>query len=261
MKRLEGKVAIITGAASGMGKATAIKYCQEGAKVVIADISDEGQKTAEEINSYGGDAYFVKTDVSNYESIQNLVKETVERYGKIDILYNNAALPQKTKPFYETSQDEFERIFDVNVTGPFLLCKEVYPEFKKVGGGVYLATASLGGVFPRAGSIAYSPTKAAIINMYKVLASELAKDNIRANVILPGPTETPMLKKFMEPGRDQLSDKELAQNVSGSMPLGRLVQPGDIADAAVFLASDEASMITGETLLVDGGRSVARGKD
>lgn len=259
--KLEGKVAIITGAGSGIGRASAILFAKEGAKVVIADITDEGKAVENEIKAAGGDALFVKTDISKGADIKNMVASTVKAFGGINILFNNAALPQKTKTFDACSDEEFETIMKVNVNGPFMACKAVYPEFKKAGGGVFLATASLGGMMPRAGSIAYSPSKAAIICMYKVLASELAAENIRANVVLPGPTASPMLKKFMSGDREGLTDEAIASAVSGSMPFGRCVLPEDVANAALFLASDDAAMISGETLLVDGGRSVARGRD
>jgi NAD(P)-dependent dehydrogenase (short-subunit alcohol dehydrogenase family) len=259
--RLEGKIAIITGAGSGMGRAAAKRFAEEGAKVVVADINDSGSETAAEIKAAGGEAVFVKTDISKEEDCRKMVDTAVKNFGKLNVLYNNAALPQKEKSFVDISNEEWDRIMNVNLRGPFMACKAAYPEFVKAGGGVYLATASLGALMPRAMSAVYSPSKAGIVCLYKVLASELAKDNIRANVILPGPAATPMLKQFMSGDREKMSDKEIKSIVENSMPFGRCVEPVDIANAAVFLASDEASMITGETLLVDGGRSVARGRD
>jgi NAD(P)-dependent dehydrogenase (short-subunit alcohol dehydrogenase family) len=259
--RLEGKVAIITGSGSGMGRASAKRFAAEGAKVVVADINDSGNETAAEIKAAGGDAVFVKTDISKTEECRRMVETAVKNFGKLNVLYNNAALPQKEKSFVDVSEEEWDRIMNVNLRGPFIACKAAYPEFIKAGGGVYLATASLGALMPRAMSAVYSPSKAGIICLYKVLASELAKDNIRANVILPGPTASPMLKQFMGGDREKMSDEEIKNIVAKSMAFGRCVEPDDIASAAVFLASDEAAMITGETLLVDGGRSVARGRD
>lgn len=259
--RLEGKVAIITGAGSGMGRASAKRFAEEGAKVVVADINDSGSETVVEIKATGGEAVFVKTDISKAEDCRKMVDAAVKNFGKLNVLYNNAALPQKEKSFMDVSNEEWDRIMNVNLRGPFMACKAAYPEFIKAGGGVYLATASLGALMPRAMSAVYSPSKAGIICLYKVLASELAKDNIRANVILPGPTTSPMLKQFMGGDREKMSDEEIKGIVEKTMPFGRCVEPVDIANAAVFLASDEASMITGETLLVDGGRSVARGRD
>jgi 3-oxoacyl-[acyl-carrier protein] reductase len=259
--RLQGKVAIITGAGSGMGRASAKRFAAEGAKVVVADISDAGSETAAEIKAAGGEAVFVKTDISKPEDCQRMVDAAVKNFGKLNILYNNAALPQKEKSFADVTNEEWDRIMNVNLRGPFIACKAAYPEFIKAGGGVYLATASLGAIMPRAMSVVYSPSKAGIVCLYKVLASELAKDNIRANVILPGPTASPMLKQFMSGDREKMSDEEIKNIVAKSMAFGRCVEPDDIANAAVFLASDEAAMISGETLLVDGGRSVARGRD
>lgn len=260
--RLQGKIAIITGAGSGMGRATAIRFTEEGAKVVVADINEEGgRETVEMIKSNGGEAVFVRADISTDEDCKRMVDTAVETFGGLNVLYNNAALPQKEKRFVDCSNEEWDAIMNVNMRGPFIACKYAYPEFKKAGGGVYLATASLGAVMPRAMSCAYSPSKAGIICLYKVLASELAKDNIRANVILPGPTASPMLKKFMGGDRENMSDEEIKNLVASGMAFGRCVEPVDVANAAVFLASDEAAMISGETLLVDGGRSVARGRD
>lgn len=259
--RLQGKVAIITGAGSGMGRASSKRFAEEGAKVVVADITDAGNETVAEIKAAGGEAIFVKTDVSKPEDCQKMVDAAVEAFGKLNVLYNNAALPQKEKSFVDVSNEEWDRIMGVNLRGPFFACKAAYPAFLKAGGGVYLATASLGAIMPRAMSAVYSPSKAGLICLYKVLASELAKDNIRANVILPGPTASPMLKQFMGGDRENMSDEEIKNIVAKSMAFGRCVEPTDVANAAVFLASDEASMISGETLLVDGGRSVARGRD
>ena len=262
MDRLKGKIAIITGAGSGMGRATAIKFAQEGAKVVVADIAgDKAEAVAAEVKAAGGQAVACQADISKSEDSQKMVDTAVKAFGGLNVLYNNAALPQKEIEFQNCSDEEFERIMRVNVQGAFMACKAAYPEFVKAGGGALLATASLGAIMPRGKSIAYSPSKAALICMYKVLASELAQDNIRANVILPGPTASPMLKQFMGGDRANMSDEAIADVVSASMPFGQCVEPTDIADAAVFLASDESRMITGDTLLVDGGRSVARGRD
>ena len=260
--RLEGKIAVITGAGSGMGRASAIRFAEEGAKVVVADINEAGGiETVETIKSAGGDAVFVRADVSKDEDCKKMIDTAVEAFGGLNVLYNNAALPQKEQRFFDCTNDEWDTIMNVNLRGPFIACKYAYPEFLKAGGGVYLATASLGAMMPRALSCVYSPSKAGIICLYKVLASELAKDNIRANVILPGPSATPMLKKFMGGDRENMTDEEIQTMVAGTMAFGRCVEAIDVANAAVFLASDEASMISGETLLVDGGRSVARGRD
>jgi len=262
MGRLEGKVAIITGAGSGMGRASAKRFAEENAKVVVCDVNETGgAETVEAIKAAGGEAVFVRTDVSKAEDCENAVAEAVKNFGKLNVLYNNAALPQKESSFMDVDEALWDRIMGVNLRGPFLFCKAAYPEFKKAGGGVYLATASLGAIMPRAMSAVYSPSKAGLICLYKVLASELARDNIRANVILPGPTASPMLKQFMGGDRENMSDEEIKNIVGATMAFGRCVEPIDVANAAVFLASEEACQISGETLLVDGGRSVARGRD
>jgi 3-oxoacyl-[acyl-carrier protein] reductase len=245
-----------------MGRASALRFAEEGARVLACDVNENGaRETAEMIAGKGGEAAYKRTDVSQAADCAEAVAEAVKSFGKLNVLYNNAALPQKESGFIDVSDELWDRIMGVNLRGPFLFCKAAYPEFVKAGGGVFLATASLGAIMPRAMSAAYSPSKAGLICLYKVLASELAKDNIRANVILPGPTASPMLKQFMGGDRENMSDAEIAELVGKSMAFGRCVDPLDVANAAVFLASDEASMISGETLLVDGGRSVARGRD
>jgi NAD(P)-dependent dehydrogenase (short-subunit alcohol dehydrogenase family) len=155
MDRLKGKVAIITGAGSGMGRATAIKFAKEGAKVVVADLNEKGgAETVETIKSNGGEAVFVKVDVSKSEDCQKMVDTAVKNFGMLNVLYNNAALPQKEKRFTDCTNDEWDAIMNVNLRGPFMACKYAYPEFIKAGGGVFLATASLGAMMPRALSCA-----------------------------------------------------------------------------------------------------------
>jgi NAD(P)-dependent dehydrogenase (short-subunit alcohol dehydrogenase family) len=245
--KLTDKVAIITGAASGMGKAMALLFAEEGARVVVADIDDTGGKqTTDEINSSNGKAVFVHTDVSNPTDIKNLVDAVVDEFSKIDILINNAGIFMKLTPIEEINESTWDRIYSVNVKGVFHGAKYVIPVMKKAGGGVIINTASMTGQRPGSMQSAYASSKGASITLTKALASELAQYNIRANCICPALTETPML-----------FNSELWENVSEApYPLGRLLRPEDIAHAALYLASDDASMVTGICLEVTGGQGV-----
>ena len=245
--KLTDKVAIITGAASGMGKAIALLFAEEGARVVIADIDDTGGKqTTDEINSSDGKAVFVHTDVSNPTDIKNLVDAVVDEFSKIDILINNAGIFMKLTPVEEIDESTWDRIYSVNVKGVFHGAKYVIPVMKKAGGGVIINTTSMTGLRPGSMQSAYASSKGASITLTKALASELAQYNIRVNCICPALTETPML-----------FDSELWEHVSETPhPLGRLLRPEDIAHAALYLASDDASMVTGICLEVTGGQGV-----
>jgi len=254
--RLADKVAIITGAGSGMGRASAIRFAQEGAKVVVADLDPKGgQETQDMVQAKGGEAVFVQADVTKEGDMENMVRTTIEKYAKLNILFNNAGYPQLTKPFETIGEEEYERIMNVNIKGIFLGSKYALPELKKAGNGVILNTASVAGLRPRAGSAAYAASKGAVITLTKVLANELGPFGIRVNAILPGPTETPMLPLFM----DEYND-EVRNLIASDLPLGRLVSAEDIANTALFLASEEAAAITGVLLEVDSGLHIGRGK-
>jgi len=254
--RLADKVAIITGAGSGMGRASAIRFAQEGAKVVVADLDPKsGQETQDMVQANGGDAVFVQANVAKEDDVENMVRMTIEKYAKLNILFNNAGCPQLTKPFETIGEEEWERIMDVNLKGIFLGAKYALPELKKVGNGVILNTASMAGIMPRGGSAAYAASKGAAITLTKVLSNELGPFRIRVNVLLPGPTETPMLPLFMDEYNNEIRD-----HIASDLPLGRLVSAEDIANAALFLASDEAAAITGVLLEVDCGLHIGRGK-
>ncbi|MCL6516846.1 glucose 1-dehydrogenase [Alicyclobacillus sp.] len=251
--RLQDKVAIITGAASGIGKGTAELFAEEGAVVVVADLpTSRGEEVAAAIRERGGRAEFAAVDVTDAAQVQALVDGVASRYGRIDILYNNAGLPQAFTPIEEVTEAYFERLIAVNVKGVFLGSRAAVPYMKKQGNGVILATASTAGVRPRPGLNVYSATKGAVIAFTKALALELAPFGIRVNAINPVATDTPMLPGF-------IGDQDLEtgrQNFLRTIPMGRFAQPIDIARAALFLASDEASLITGVDLEVDGGRCV-----
>lgn len=250
--RLANKLAIITGASSGIGRASAILFAKEGARVVVADVNDTGgEKTVAAIKSSGGKAVFVHTDVSKASDAEKLVKLTKDEFGKIDILFNNAGMPQRTIPIEKVDESLWDRIYAVNVKSIFLTVKYVTPVMKEAGGGVIINTASISGVRPRPGNLAYASSKAAVIHLTKALALDLASSKIRVNCINPVAADTPMLEQFFPEGANV---QEARESTEGTIPLGRLATPEDVAYAALYLASDESAMLTGTCINVDGGR-------
>ncbi|MFC1916171.1 SDR family NAD(P)-dependent oxidoreductase [Chloroflexota bacterium] len=252
--RLKGKVAVITGAGSGIGKASAKIFAKEGAKIVVVGHSDEkGRKVAEEIKADGGEAIFLNADVSRSDDAKRMVDTAVNTFGKLDILFNNAGIAGVTLD--KLNEEEWRKVMDVNVTGPYLACMHAMPVMRKQGSGVILFTSSTGGHKASGRSPAYSTSKAAILMLSKALARALAKDNIRVNTISPGTTDTPLSDAFMEypANEEERRIKEAAKR--GLIPMGRTASPEEQAYAALFLASDEASYITGIDILVDGGKS------
>jgi 3-oxoacyl-[acyl-carrier protein] reductase len=248
--KLTNKVAVVTGAGSGLGQASAILFAEEGAKICVADIDRKGgQHTVELIKEKGGDAIFIETDVSKASDVQRMIKTALDNYGRLDILFNNAGYPMLPTPTEDVEEELWDKIMAVNVKGIFLGCKYAIPVMKKQGGGVIVNTASISGVRPRAGSSAYSTSKGAAILLTKALAIELAPSKIRVNCINPVAAETPML-----PGLG--ITKEVIKGIVATIPIGRMAQPMDIAYAALYLASDESSMVTGVALDVDGGRGI-----
>lgn len=252
--RLANKVAIVTGAGSGMGRAMSRLFAREGAKVAVADITDSaGEETVRLIKADGGAAIFVHTDVSKPAEVENLIKTTVKTFGKLDILCNNAGVPQRPVPIEATEEAEWDHVYAVNVKGIFLGAKYAIPEMKKGGGGSIINTASIGGVRIRPGHAAYAASKGAVIPLTKALAIELAPHKIRVNCINPVATESPMKDQLAPEGIDL---KEFERRLISTIPSGRLAKPEDIAYAALYLASDESAMVTGIALGVDGGRGI-----
>ena len=249
--RLKNKVAIITGGASGFGKGIVERFSKEGAKVVIADINFE---LAEEVQkNLGSESLAVKVDVSKKKDIDNLISKTLNAFSKIDILVQNAAIGMKPQTLLETSEDLFDKLFAVNVKSVYLGAKAIIPVFKKQGkGGVILNTISTAALRPRPGLTVYNSTKGALIPMTKALALELASEKIRVNGLCPVAGETPMLKDFLGDSDPTENHKKFISTV----PLGRLAEPDDVANAALYLSSDEAEFITGVMLEIDGGRSI-----
>lgn len=244
--RLANKVAIITGAASGFGEGMARRFAQEGAKVVVADLNGEGaQKVADEI-----DGVAVGLDVTKGSDVDKMVEAALE-LGSLDILINNAGFTHRNQPMLDVDEETFDRIFDVNVKAIFLAAKRVVPIMEEQGGGVIINTASTAGLRPRPGLVWYNSSKGAAISMTKSMAVELAPKQIRVNALCPVAGPTGMLHLFM--GEDTPEKREMFKE---SIPIGRLSSPQDMANAALYLASDEANFITGVALEVDGGRCI-----
>jgi 3-oxoacyl-[acyl-carrier protein] reductase len=246
--RLDGKIALVTGAGSGIGKCIAETYAREGARVALADLNAEAAKSA--ARAIGNNAIALRCDVSKKADVDGMIEETLAAFGGLDILVNNAGATHVNKPMLEIGEAEFDRIFAVNVKGIFLACQAVVPVLRKQGGGVIVNIGSTAGLRPRPGLSAYNATKGAVHVLTKSLAVELAPDGIRVCAIAPVATDTPLLPSFLGPAPG-MREKFIA-----TVPLGRLALPQDIADAALFLASAEAKFVTGNIMEVDGGRGV-----
>ncbi|MFZ0421404.1 MAG: SDR family oxidoreductase [Xanthobacteraceae bacterium] len=246
--RLDGKTALVTGAGSGIGKCIAETYAREGARVALADIELAAAQTA--ARAIGNNAIAVRCNVSKKADFAAAVAETLSAFGALDILVNNAGATHVNKPMLDIDEAEYDRIFAVNVKGVFLGCQAVVPVFRKQGGGVIINIGSTAGLRPRPGLSAYNATKGAVHILTKSLAVELAPDRIRVCAIAPVATDTPLLPSFLGPAEGQ-REKFIA-----TVPLGRLAQPQDIANAALFLASPEAEFVTGNIVEVDGGRTI-----
>ena len=246
---LKGKVAIITGAKQGMGRADAILFAQNGAKVVVADISqEECQQVVDEIEKNGGEALAVKCDVTSQKEIEELVNKTVEKFGRVDILVNNAGICQ-FKPFLELTEEEWQRTLDINLKGYFLCAKACAKEMAKQKSGVIVNIASIvmGQIGKgMAGLAHYSASKGGIAALTKTMAVELAQHNIRVNTIAPGAIDTPMAASAK-------SDQKVSEQTLAMIPLGRMGKPEEIASTVLFLSSDASSYITGSIVVVDGG--------
>ena len=252
--RLEGKVAIVTGAGSGFGEGIAKRFAVEGASVVVADINIQtGSRVVDDIISDGGKATFTATDVTDAASVKAMIGSASDAFGGLDILIQNAGMGMKPMPMHETPEELFDKLFLVNVKSVYWGVREAVPVLKGQGrGGVIINTVSTAAIRPRPNLAIYNGTKGALVPMTKALALELAPDKIRVNGICPVAGDTAMLEDFLGDG----DRNESYERFVATVPLGRLSLPSDIASAAVYLASDDAELVTGVMLEIDGGRCI-----
>lgn len=247
--RLKDKVALVTGAASGFGAGIAQLFAKEGARVAAADLNEGGAR--EIAATLGKDSLAIACDVSSAADVQRAVDETHNRFGRIDVVVNNAGTTHVNKPMLDVTEAEFDRVFAVNVKSLFHMAKAAVPVMRMQGGGAMLNIGSTAGLRPRPGLTWYNGTKGAVNLLTKAMAVELAPDKIRVNALAPVAGETPLLAAFMGSDSPEIRAKFLA-----TIPLGRFSKPSDIAAAALFLSSDEAEFLTGVVLEVDGGRTI-----
>ncbi|MEX0799825.1 MAG: glucose 1-dehydrogenase [Dehalococcoidia bacterium] len=251
MSKLDGKVAIVTGGASGIGRATALLFAGEGAKVVVADWQDEGEAVVREAKGTGGEATFVKVDVSKAEDVERMVKTAVEVYGRLDVLFNNAGVEGEQAPTADCSLENFDRVIAINLRGVFLGMKYGIPAMLKGGGGSIVNNASVAGLVGFPNIPAYCAAKGGVVQLTKTAALEYAGQGVRVNAICPGVIWTPMVERFA-------AGAEAARAALEAMePVGRLGTAEEVARLALFLASDDSSFCTGAPFLVDGGMVAA----
>ncbi|MGA2665096.1 MAG: glucose 1-dehydrogenase [Nitrososphaerales archaeon] len=248
---LQDKVTIVTGAASGIGRGAAMVFAANGAKVVVADVNEEGgKKTVEEIRSRGGTAVWVRTDVSSASDAANCVATAVKEFGRLDCLFSNAGF-NPTGTVVDTAEELWDRVIDVNLKGMYLMCKYSIPEMIKAGRGSIVCTASVDGVLAIRNEAAYIASKGGIISLVRAMALDHALEKIRVNCILPGAIRTALYEKFIaeNPG---ISDQ------AGDHPMNRIGEPEEVGEVAMFLLSDAPTFVTGAIVPVDGGYSAAK---
>lgn len=251
-KKLEGKVAIITGAGTGIGRAIALLFAKEGAKVVCASLhASSCEKTAENIRENGGVAIAVPTQVADESDVKKLVEITIKEYGKIDILVNNAGIVNCFCKVADVSAEQFDEMFNVNVKGQFLAAKECIPYMIKNGGGVIVSTSSASAMVAQYSTGVYNATKAAVLFLTKNIAVDYAKDNIRANCLCPALVDGTVINKDVFAKAE--ADPQSWQETLKQYPMGRIATPEEIAKCALFLATDDSSFVTGTALTIDGG--------
>jgi 3-oxoacyl-[acyl-carrier protein] reductase len=248
---LSNRVAIITGGARGIGRAMALRFAEEGCKIVIADLREkEAEETLRQISERNSEGIFVRCDVTKYSQIQEMIRQALNRFKQIDIMVNNAAVSPPERPFIEITEEEWDRTLDVNLKGVFLCCKAVVPHMQKRKYGKIINVGSLGALAPTTVIADYCAAKSGVVMLSNCLAADVAKDNICVNSLLPGITKT-VLHDAVRPAN--LTKEEYFSKLDEIIPLGRVAAPEDIADVAVFLASDLSRYVTGDRILVSGG--------
>jgi NAD(P)-dependent dehydrogenase (short-subunit alcohol dehydrogenase family) len=250
--RVDGKVALVTGGGSGIGRAASLLFAREGAKVVVADYAPEGgEGTVKMIKQVGGDGVFVNANVAVAKQVEAMVAKAVEAYGRLDCAFNNAGISSSMATTAECSEENFDRTIAINLKGVWLCMKYEIPEMLKHGGGSIVNTASTAGLVGFNGLPAYTASKGGVIQLTRTAALEYATQNIRVNCVCPGVVNTPMIARFLD------TSTYTAAQMSAAQPLGRMGEPEEIAEAVVWLCSDAAAFVTGHPMVVDGG-SVAR---
>jgi NAD(P)-dependent dehydrogenase (short-subunit alcohol dehydrogenase family) len=246
--RVEGKVALVTGGASGIGRATALTFAREGAKLVVADLNeDSGRQTVHMLTEQGGEALFVRTDVSKAVEVQALISQAVATYGRLDCAHNNAGIGSRPRaPLHESTEETWDRVLAINLKGVWLCMKYEILHMRTQGGGAIVNTASALGLVGMPHASAYVASKHGVVGLTKTAALEYAQQGIRVNCVCPGVIHTPMTESL-------LRDPELRARLLASEPIGRVGTPEEIAEAVVWLCSDAASFVTGHTMTVDGG--------
>jgi NAD(P)-dependent dehydrogenase (short-subunit alcohol dehydrogenase family) len=245
--RLKDKVALITGGASGIGRATAELFAREGARVAVADYSNDGRDTVQAIKTAGGEAVFVPVDVSDSGQVARMVEAALQAYGRIDVLFNGAGILYYGTVL-ETDEQAWNRVISINLTGTYLCCRAVVPHMIRQGGGSIINVASTVGAHDAcANAVAYVTSKGGVTLFTKAMAIDHARQGVRVNALVPGATDTPMIRKALTP--------EALEALAASHPIGRLGRPEELAKAVLFLASDDASFVTGTAMYVDGGQT------
>lgn len=262
---LNGKVAIVTGAGQGIGAATALRMSEEGAKVVVSDVNEQtGNEVVDAIRGKGGEAVFVRCDVSQTDDVKGLMAGARDAFGRLDVLHNNAGVHETsftdTAQSHELPEEVWDKVIGINLRGPWLCSKYAAPLLKDAGGGVIVNAASIGGIvgYPMGG--AYGPSKAGLIQLTRVMAIELAPQNTRVVCYAPGNTDTPMVQKYYNnPNMSPEEQQMVQQQLLGTHLVPRLGRPEEVADLVVYLASDRAAMINGTCIVIDGGTTAWRG--
>jgi len=249
-RRLENKVAVVTGAGSGIGRYSALAFAHQGASVMVSDINSEGgEETVQMIQKSNGTARFFQCDVSRADQVSGLIQAAIDEFGRLDFAVNNAGVSMRPASTVDIDEAEWDRVININLKSVYLCMKHEIPHMQKVGGGVIINISSLAGIRGKEGTLAYTASKHGVIGMTKTAALEYAKEGIRINAICPGLTESGMTA-----GLDQRP--ELAEKMIAQIPMGRMGLSQNIADAVVWLCDDVASFITGHVLVIDGGQTV-----